>query len=271
MDEYKVIYEAAKEWAYEAGRNLKDAVTRELEVEYKTSAADLVTEKDKEIEAFFAEKIKESFPGHFLLGEEGAAGEQGDYEPENEIVWLVDPIDGTTNFVHTKRNFCVSVGIFVQGKPVAGVIYDPMADEMFHALAGEGVYLNEERIDKQINGPSSEQALISMNHLWLAPNDYLEEQPLQKMATEIRGFRCIGSAALEMAYVAVGRFDGAIFAGLGPWDFGAAYVLLKEQGMELSTLSGEDIYVFKHSSVLTAHKNLHKKVCAEYIRPLISN
>ncbi|PYZ92035.1 inositol monophosphatase [Salipaludibacillus keqinensis] len=264
--EYQEIYRLTKEWAYEAGEILREAVSQEITVEYKTSAADLVTEKDKEIEAFFANKINETFPHHFLLGEEGVASNQADYDPHNEIVWLVDPIDGTTNFVHNKRNFCISVGVFDRGQPIVGVVYDPMADQLFHTLKGNGVFIDDEFIKPSTMAPTSEQALISMNHLWLAPNEYLHEQPLQKMATDIRGFRCLGSAALELANVAVGRLDGAIFIGLGPWDFGAAYVLLKEQGIHITTVDGEQIDVFHPSSVLTAKKELHHSIRSNYIR-----
>lgn len=264
--DYQEMYRLTKEWAYEAGAVLKQAVTQDITVEYKTSAADLVTAKDKEIETFFANKIQLTFPNHYLLGEEGVVTEQGDYNPHKEVVWLIDPIDGTTNFVHHKRNFCVSVGVFDCGKPIVGVIYDPISDEMFHVLSGKGVYLNDNRIEPSIHTPTYEQALISMNHLWLAPNEYLQEQPLQQMATEIRGFRCLGSAALELAYVAIGRFDGALFIGLGPWDFGAAYVLLQEQGIAMSTVRGDAIDVFHHSSLLVAPKNLHQTIQANYIR-----
>lgn len=264
--DYQEIYCYTKEWAYETGTILKQAVTQVIEVEYKTSAADLVTEKDKEIETFFANKIKATFPEHYLLGEEGVLTEQGDYNPHKEIVWLIDPIDGTTNFVHHKRNFCVSVGVYDCGKPIVGVIYDPIADEMFHVLSGKGLHLNDNRIEPTIHEPTYEQALISMNHLWLAPNDYIQEKPLQKMATEIRGFRCLGSAALELAYVAIGRLDGALFIGLGPWDFGAAFVILQEQGITLTTGTGEVIDVFNHSSIFTASKNLHQTIQSNYIR-----
>lgn len=264
MDNQK-IYDLAKKWAYEAGENLKKAVTQDLVVEYKTSAADLVTEKDKEIELFFSNKIKEVFPEHYLLGEESFSLDSTNYNPSEATVWLVDPIDGTTNFVHNKRNFSVSVGVYHKGEPLVGIIYDPMSDEMFHVLSGEGLYLNDQRMTLPENEKSIEQALVCINHLWLAPNKFLHEQPLQKMVNEIRGFRCIGSAAIELAYVAVGRMDGAIFNGLGPWDFGAAYVMLKEQGIRFTTVAGDEVNVFKHSSVLTATSTLHETIRSQYI------
>ncbi|SEO74133.1 myo-inositol-1(or 4)-monophosphatase [Amphibacillus marinus] len=260
----QAIYQHAKQWAFEAGEILRQAVKGELTVEYKTSAADLVTEKDKEIEQFFLDKINTHYPEHFLLGEEGVQQQQT-YQPEDEIVWLVDPIDGTTNFVHTKSNFSISVAVYIKGKPTVGVIYDPIKDEMFHVLAGQGLYVDEEKVPAVATNKQMEEALFCLNHLWLAPNDDLNEQPLQQMVREIRGFRCIGSAALELAYVATGRMDGAIYNGLGAWDFGAAYVMLKEQGIACTTLKGEEVYPFGHATLITASKKLHQQVLANYI------
>lgn len=265
--DYQEIYLNARKWAHEAGEILREAVTEEAAVEYKTSAADLVTKKDKEIEAFFAERIQAAFPEHFILGEEGMAADQAAYDPQKEIVWLVDPIDGTTNFVHHKRNFCISVGIYDQGRPVAGIIYDPIGREMFHTLSGHGVYINDQLLDTPVPVRTNEQALISMNHLWLAPNVYLEEKPLQQMTNDIRGFRCIGSAALELAYVAAGRLDGAIFIGLGPWDFGAGNVLLQEREISITTVHGEALDVFHQSSVVAGAEKLHQTVLSNYIQP----
>ncbi|MBM7542749.1 inositol monophosphatase family protein [Amphibacillus cookii] len=264
MQTEEMMYQHAKEWAYEAGVILREAITQEIDIEYKTSAADLVTEKDKEIERFFASKIKTYYPTHYLLGEEGVE-KSGDYQPEHEVVWVVDPIDGTTNFVHTKANFSVSVAIYIEGKPTVGVIYDPVKDEMFHVLAGRGLYIDQKPAAPVVEKKSIEESLFCVNHLWLAPNDDLNEKKLQQLVGDSRGFRCIGSAALELAYVATGRIDGALYNGLGAWDFGAAYVMLQEQGLTCTTLAGAPVYYFDHSSILVASQTLHQKLLNQYI------
>ncbi|WP_067844334.1 inositol monophosphatase family protein [Amphibacillus sediminis] len=261
---HQEIYQLAKEWTYEAGEILRKAVTEQLTVEYKTSAADLVTEKDKEIERFFANKINQVFPTHFLLGEEGVQKDQA-YQPEEETVWIVDPIDGTTNFVHTKANFSISVAVYVKGEPVIGIIYDVIKDEMFHVLVGAGLYINDRPAETALAEREIEEALICINHLWLAPNPYINEIKMQKMVGDIRGFRCIGSAALELAYVATGRMDGAIFNGLGPWDYAAGYVMLKEQGLVCTTTAGDVINPYQHSPILAASQALHTKILNDYI------
>ncbi|MGP4073436.1 inositol monophosphatase family protein [Piscibacillus sp. B03] len=269
MDQ-NLIFEKAKEWTLEAGEILRTAVKEVVDVEYKTSAADLVTNKDQEIEKYFADKIKNNFSNHFLLGEEGTVQELKKYDPYNETVWVIDPIDGTTNFVHLKCNFSISVAVYHKGIPVLGIIYDPIKDEMFHTLCGQGVFVNNEVLPKPDQSVTLEQAVLSMNHLWLAPNPYLNFKPLQTLVNQIRGFRCIGSAALELAYVAAGRLDGAIFIGLGPWDYSAGLIMLKEQGYQITTVTNEQVPLFNHSSILVSHQTLHHEIYVQYMEKALS-
>ncbi|TMW70448.1 inositol monophosphatase family protein [Alteribacter natronophilus] len=257
------IYRSACNWAEQAGKMLTASLENERKVEYKTSAADLVTEMDRAVEEFFAEKIKETYPDHFILGEEGTVSGQKDYTCEQETVWLIDPVDGTTNFVHQKRNFAVSVAVFHKGTPVAGVIYDPVAKEMFHALKGEGAWLNERKMPG-LKEVSLKEALVAMNSLWLAPNDYVDCEKMQRLTTTVRGVRCQGSAALELAHVACGRLDASVAMGLGPWDFGAALVILEEAGATVTAKSGEAVFPFAPSSVIAARPGLHEKLISDY-------
>ncbi|WP_096188796.1 inositol monophosphatase family protein [Evansella halocellulosilytica] len=265
MNKYnEEIYRCAKMWVLEAGKMLKKTLSDSLHVEYKTSAADLVTEKDRQIEKFFVEKINDTFPDHFILGEEGTASEQRNYDPNKEVVWMIDPIDGTTNFVHQKRNFTISVGIFDEGNPLIGIIYDPIADECFHTLSGNGAFLNDEMLER-LNVSTIEETLISMNSLWLVPNEYVDHKKLQCMVSEVRGVRCIGSAALELAYVACGRLDASLAVGLGPWDFAAGYVLLNEVGGITTTIANTFIDPFNHSSVFSAKPRLHRELFNKFL------
>lgn len=193
------VYQTAKEWTLEAGEILRKATTETFKVEYKTSAADLVTEKDKQIEKFFIDKIKETYPTHFLLGEEGLASDQI-FDYKNEIVWVVDPIDGTTNFVQQQRNFAISVGIYENGNPKIGLVYDPIADELFHAQIGQGAYLNDQLLPKQ-QERRLEEAMVSINQLWVISNERVNHTMFEQIIREARGTRYIGSAALEIAYL----------------------------------------------------------------------
>lgn len=258
------IYEQAKTWTIEAGKALKASLKESIVVEYKTSAADLVTEKDKEIEQFFVEKISKTFPEHYILGEEGMAQKQ-EFVPEAETLWIIDPIDGTTNFVHQKRDFAISVGVFVEGKPVIGIIYDPIQDECYHACQGEGAFLNEERLsplaDKNI-----EEALLSLDPLWLTANDIFDYARCQAIVRHARGARSIGSAALELAYVACGRFDGYFSLRLSPWDYAAGIVILEEVGAKLTTVANEPLSIStKRSTVFVASPKLHEALLKGFI------
>lgn len=252
------VYQTAKEWTYEAGKILRKATKESVNVEYKTSVADLVTNKDKEIEQFFIDKIKTKYPTHFFLGEEGLAKDQ-EYDPENEIVWIVDPIDGTTNFVHQKKNFAISVGIYEKGLPRIGIVYDPIADEMFHALTGQGSYLNDEALPK-LKEKKLEEANISICQLWLVPNDRVDHTIFTKMIQQARGTRYLGSAALEIVYVACGRLDTYFDFRLSSWDIAGGMVILQETGGVMRTLENKPFSVFSPQITVFSNNNVLKEV-----------
>ncbi|RFB18134.1 inositol monophosphatase family protein [Bacillus sp. HNG] len=248
------VSQIAKEWTYEAGEILRKATQESVNVEYKTSAADLVTNKDKEIEQFFIDHIKTSFPSHFFLGEEGLATNQ-DFNPENEIVWIVDPIDGTTNFVHQKRNFAISIGIYEKGMPRIGIVYDPIADEMFHAVAGQGAYLNEQPLSK-LEDKGLEEANISICQYWLVPNDRVDHTIFTEMIQKARGTRYLGSAALEIVYVACGRLETYFDFRLSPWDIAGGMVILQEVGGVMKTLDNQSFSVFSPQITIFSNNNV---------------
>ena len=252
------IYETAKAWTLEAGEILRRATQEIIEVEYKTSASDLVTQKDKEVEQFFINKLADSYPSHYLLGEEGLANDR-QYDPNHEIVWIVDPIDGTTNFVHQKRNFAISVGIYEKGQPRIGFVYDPIANELFHAQVGQGAYLNNNRL-QMLPGKTLEEANISINQLWLVPNSYIDHVMFTEIIQKARGTRYIGSAALEIAYVACGRLDTYIDMRLSAWDIAGGMVILREVAGAMKTFHNEDINVFKPGKTFFSNQHVLEEI-----------
>lgn len=260
MEERKIreLYQTAKEWTLEAGERLKQSLQETIQVEYKTSASDLVTQKDKEIEQFFVERINQTYPGHFILGEEGISNSL-QTGIKKGVVWIIDPIDGTTNFVHQKKNFAISVGIYIDGKPIIGLINNPIENELFHANINNGAYLNEEKLEP-LKGCSIEEAVISFNHIWLTTNEKVDFQKVQELVRDVRGVRSVGSAALEIANVASGRFDGYLDFRLSPWDIAAGIVILKELGGNCITMEGKEIDVFAPSSTFFAKPELTAKV-----------
>ncbi len=260
---FKDIYEQALSWVSEAGQALSKAIKQTIQVEYKTSVNDLVTAMDRQTEQFFVQKIKAHYPDHRILGEEGMAGEET-FDPQQEIVWIIDPIDGTTNFVHMKRHFAISIGIFERGEPRIGIIYDPVAKECFSALNGAGAYLNEQPL-KPLEEGTVERAVLGINGMWLVPNRHGDDRKMQNIVQNVRGVRSICSAALEMAYVASGRLDGYLSLHLKPWDFAGGLVILKELGARLSTVNGETLPVFEPTSVFVARPKLHEEILDTFL------
>jgi len=257
---WQELYQQAKSWTIEAGQNLKNTLEDGFLVEYKTSVADLVTEKDRETEAFFVHKIQEKYPDHYILGEEGVSSKQ-DYNPLEEIVWIIDPIDGTSNFVHQKQNFAISIGICVKGVPMIGIIYDPIREECYHALKGEGAYLNDTKL-VPLSPTNIEESLVGISSLWVTPNSIFDHLALQKLVKKVRGTRSIGSSALELASVATGRLDSYLTLRLAPWDFAGGLIILEELGAKISTIENKPVDYFQKSTLLVAKPGLHEQIIA---------
>ncbi len=139
------VYSQAQNWVKEAGDKIRSSFDKTLDIQTKSNPNDLVTNIDKEIEQFFIKKIREIYPNHKIMGEEGF----GDRSIKHEgVVWLIDPIDGTMNFIHQQRNFAISLGIYENGLGKIGLVYDVVHDELYHAFRGEGAYMNESAITR---------------------------------------------------------------------------------------------------------------------------
>ncbi len=252
------LFHHAKEWVLEAGSIIRESLKQEIEVEFKTSPADLVTIMDRKIETYFIEQINHHFPTHFILGEEGMS-ENGPSNPLDGTVWIIDPIDGTTNFVHQKRNFSISVGIYQNGEAQLGFIYDPVEGELFYAEKGKGAYLNGIKLPV-LKDTTLEHSILSFNHLWLTPNEKCDYKKLQVLVEKARGTRCIGSASLEMAYVACGRLDAYLDFRLSPWDIAAGLLILDEVNIKTLTIEGKQIDVFHPSTTVFSRTKLSNEI-----------
>ena len=177
---WKDIDTHAKQWIREAGEQLMASLKKTLIIETKSNAADLVTNMDRETEQFLIGKIKETFPAHNILGEEGYGDE---ITSSNGVVWLIDPIDGTMNFVHQKRNFAISIGIYENGIGKIGLIYDPVHDELYHAVKGEGAFCNDLAIPMLEKG-TVEHGVIALNAIWLTDNPLLNMEKMMMLVKE---------------------------------------------------------------------------------------
>ena len=239
-DEGRAVYRAAIELAYDAGRLLRERAGRPREVEFK-GEIDLVTEADKAAERLIADGIAARFPGHALVGEEGTT--TGVAVAGAEWVWVVDPLDGTTNFTHGYPQFASSILVMHRGELRAAAVYDPMADELFAAEAGAGAWLN---------GRPMRVSTTASLRTGLLASGFSYDEALRDRQTLIwaevqrrsRGVRRGGSAALDMCYVASGRLDGYWERPINAWDIGAGALIVQEAGGTVTALDGGPFDVF---------------------------
>ncbi len=192
-------------------------------IEYK-GEVDLVTKADRESEQLVVNAIKQRWPGHDVIGEEGTNIRQG-----GEYKWYVDPLDGTTNFAHGYPVFCVSIALEKKGERIAGVVYDPTRREMFAAEKGSGTELNGRKVEVSKTAQLSE-CIVATGF----PSQKRHKNPnihfYHQITMKTHGVRRAGSAAMDLAYVACGRFDGYWELNLNPWDTAAGVLLVQEAG-----------------------------------------
>ena len=255
MDKY------AKQWVREAGTKIRASFETKLNIETKTNANDLVTNIDKDTEKYFVNQITKTFPEHRIFGEEGMGNTIQDLKG---IVWIIDPIDGTVNFIHQQRNFAISLAIYEDGIGKIGMIYDVVHDELYHAIKGEGAYLNETKLSP-VSKVNVDKAIVSLNASWIIKNETINPEILAALVNDVRGTRSYGSAALEMAYIATGRLDAYITMRLAPWDFAAGAILIEETGGKTSNLFGEELDYINGGSFFGAKPGLHEAVLEKYI------
>ncbi|MFC7372023.1 inositol monophosphatase family protein [Fictibacillus iocasae] len=259
--DYNQIKQRAEAWIKEAGNMIKDSFDRERTITYKSHAADLVTEMDKSIERYFIRHINHEFPDHRVLGEEGYGDNITD---ASGVLWIIDPIDGTTNFIHQQCNFAVSIGIYFNGIGMLGFIYDVAKDELFTAEKNNGVYLNGQKLP-MLQKTVLEECVFGINATWLTPNRRFDHTLLLPVVKRSRGTRSYGSAALEMAYVAAGRLDAYLTMRLSPWDFAAGKILIEEAGGIVTTVYGDEISLLEQNSVFCGKPGLHEQVMKELL------
>jgi len=211
----------------EAGNYLKGSINNDCYLIFKNNDfRDVVTKHDIEIENFLVERIAKRYPSHSFITEEKTHVKQG----FSDYTWIIDPIDGTTNFVSMGKNFGISVALYKNKKPFLGVVYDVIKEEMYSAISGKGAYLNGIRIDKRNSDFNLKDSLIDIS---LNSINILHERKginLFKLAKDIRGHRAYGSASLSICKIALGELQGYMSAKLSLWDYAAAIIILMEAG-----------------------------------------
>lgn len=242
--------------AQQAGELLQKAFGSSYSSTSKEGRHNIVTEYDQKAEEMIIRFIRKHFPDHGFLGEEGGATG----ETAHGIQWLIDPIDGTVNFAHNIPLFSISICAAFQGEPLSGVIYAPMTHELFVAEKGLGAYLNGSPI-KVTKTPILADAILATGFPYNA-----HENPLgcidhfvnfAKLGVPIRR---LGSAALDLAYVAAGRFDGFWEVSLHPWDFAAGKLLVEEAGGKITNYQKEEITTLSATTLVASNHILHDQM-----------
>jgi len=210
-----------------------------------------VTDVDQAAEQAIVETLLKAYPDHAILGEE--SGPSRNLNDESEYAWIIDPIDGTTNFIHGYPNYCISIALMQKGVITQGVIYDPVRNDLFTATKGAGAFLNDKRI-RVTKHDRIANALLSSGHGAgpRAVGDYMKMYAV--MAERCQGIRCAGAAALDLANVAAGRSDGFYEKGLKPWDIAAGALLVTEAGGIVGEFSGESDYLHKGDIIAASPK-----------------
>ncbi|SHG87971.1 myo-inositol-1(or 4)-monophosphatase [Thermosyntropha lipolytica DSM 11003] len=219
------MLERAKKWAYEAGRVQMEYLDKNLNIETKSTSIDLITEVDYLSEKIILEGIKGNYPDHSILSEEA-----GTYDIKSDYMWIVDPLDGTTNYAQGLPVFAVSIALQYRGETVLGVVYAPFLKQMFTAVKGEGSYLNDKRI-KVSSKTEFKNAFLATGFPYdraIHPDNNLKY--FCHFKPRVRGIRRLGSAAYDLACVAAGIFDGYWELNLNLWDVAAGAFLVEEAG-----------------------------------------
>lgn len=243
----------ARHAALNAGRILKENINGVRKISYKGDI-NLVTEMDTRSERVIVETIMSAFPGHGIMAEEEARIQTG-----SGFKWIVDPLDGTTNYTHGYPCFSVSIALEREGVVILGVVYDPMRDELFHAQSGQGAYLNGRGISV-----SKTDTLIQSLLATGFPYDRKESEKnnldyFHALLMASQEVRRDGSAALDLCYVASGRFDGFWELKLHPWDVAAASLIVREAGGKVSDFTGEGFTLYD-KQILASNGRIHGRM-----------
>ena len=239
--------------ATRAGKLLLEELGRARQVT-KKSEVDLVTEMDRRAEALIAELLRSAFPDHSILAEEGTR-----VEGRAPYRWLIDPLDGTTNYAHGLPAFAVAIALEREGVPLLGVAYDPSREELFVAERGRGAYLGGEPI-RVSRSPSLNESLLATGF----PYD-IRENPRNNLAEyaafslRCQGVRRLGSAVLDLCYVAAGRLDGFWELRLGPWDVAAGALMVEEAGGRITDLAGGPFSIAQQQ-IVASNGRIHREM-----------
>jgi myo-inositol-1(or 4)-monophosphatase len=246
--------------AREAGAILRDGYSKEHQVNYK-GVIDLVTEVDHQSEAFLLGEVRRQFSDHHIFAEES-----GIIAGSDAHTWYIDPLDGTVNYAHHIPIFSVSIAYASNGTLALGAVYDPMRDEMFSAERGKGASLNGKPLQASSATELQKSLLVTgfPYDAWDTDQDNFAN--FIRLGKLTQGVRRLGSAALDLCYVAAGRFDGFWELSLNPWDVAAGGLICLEAGARVTNVKGQEDFISPPQSVVASAPGIHARILQE-LRP----
>lgn len=235
----------------EAGEIIREGFGKKFFLEYKTNLSNYVTEIDKKSEAAIISFVKKEFPGHAVLAEES-----GEYKTSSEYLWVIDPLDGTSNFAHGLPIFSVSIGVQKNEETICGVVYDVMRDEIYSSEKGSGSFRNEQKLHVSINDNLRKSMLVTGFPYDIADNPDFAIERFAAFLKASSAVRRLGSAAIDLCYVAAGVFDGFWEVFLNPWDMAAGKLLVEEAGGRVTDFEGLPMNIF-NKQILATNGKVH--------------
>lgn len=232
MENIQNMHAQIIEWLDELVPFINHSLSEVLEIEEKAHRKDLVTNIDKQVQDLLVDKIKEAYPTHIIIGEESPRALVDD---KREHVWVVDPIDGTANFVKQKDHFCVLIAYYEKDIGKLGYIVDVMNDDLYYAIENKGVFLNHEKL--------AEPPVISLHEGLISVDvrDWYGKECFGKLAQESFDIRYFGCGGIDSIHVIKGKFAAFATSKSGPWDLAAQLIFAKELGLKVSRFDGSDI------------------------------
>jgi len=248
------MIETAIQAAREAGKFLKANLGKVKNIEYKQEEINLVTEIDKKSEAIIINTIKQRYPHHDILAEES-----GSHNKASDYRWIIDPLDGTTNYAHGLPIYGVSIGLEKRGEIVLGVVYNPNLDELFVAEKCSGAFLNHRRIKVSETNELIKSLLVTGFPYNVKENPDNCIGHFSNFLVSAQAVRRLGSASLDMCYLACGRFDGFWEVSLNPWDSAAGYLLIVEAGGKVTDFAGRTYSIYSRP-ILASNGRIHEQM-----------
>jgi myo-inositol-1(or 4)-monophosphatase len=240
--------------AREAGSIIREGFGKNVKIDYKTNESNLVTEVDKASEKLITDFIGKKYPNHSILAEEGSGEKKN-----SEYLWVVDPLDGTTNFAHGLPIFSVSIGVQKNNETIAGVVYDVMRNIIYCAEKGSGAFEASQELNVSHTLKLEHSLLVTGFPYNVAENPENAFQKFEALTKKARGVRRLGSAAIDFCYVASGVFEGFWEVHLHPWDLCAGKLIVEEAGGLVTDFEGNEIDIYS-KKILATNGNIHNQI-----------